>query len=700
MQVKGKSNQNLQTSDESPKDAQNDSSDEENQIPESSFTADANEEINFQPPVQSQKPEEREVTEEKGNIPNGILSEPHNEGEEGWQPVQRPRSAGSYKQRLRQRRATIGKFYSYQKKEVVNEPNDHARIKSTYLQNSKYYLKNSYHATKFPSSSNRFGRRIVKAVTYRIKSVPSSTKTTADLESGHNSGSNEVQQISQKNSIVSLGKSPSYKEVALAPPGTIAKLQNYVIDNREVGVGNQGDKSSDIKEESQKDDSLDSIDDLKDGKGVEVSEKKQEALVDDPTMIVCATGEGVEMGCRKEVHELVQEKTIEIDGIPSSVDLPRIEQIEKDIEESIQTIAIPNPIDSPKVEKDLQETIQTTVFPNSKDSPKEEHLEEDIKENIQVDVIPNTIEFQKEEQHDKNVIPESLDFLKEDLKDKSSVVNSGDIREVSNKKLSASAPPFNPRASPIPMNVTLPSVSSWPMNMTLHPGSATVMSTVNPMCSSPHHPYPSPPPTPNMIHHPMPMPFIYPPPYTQPQPIPSTNYHPTHFAWQCGINPNPAEFIAAPTWPSCRPMDFTIVPPVIDPVSDPIIQAKVQSDNIESLTADIKNTAEAKSEANIMDPECIEKSEKENRAVSEITGSSNEKHSLRENKDESERTFNILIRGRRNRKQTLRMPISLLNRPYGSQSFKVIYNRVIRGSESPKSMTFSPSSEESPASTT
>lgn len=54
---------------------------------------------------------------------------------------------------------------------------------------------------------------------------------------------------------------------------------------------------------------------------------------------------------------------------------------------------------------------------------------------------------------------------------------------------------------------------------------------------------------------------------------------------------------------------------------------------------------------------------------------------------ENEKTFNILIRGRRNRKQTLRMPISLLNKPYNSQSFKVIYSRVIRGSEAPKPST-------------
>jgi protein TIF31 len=56
---------------------------------------------------------------------------------------------------------------------------------------------------------------------------------------------------------------------------------------------------------------------------------------------------------------------------------------------------------------------------------------------------------------------------------------------------------------------------------------------------------------------------------------------------------------------------------------------------------------------------------------------------------DDEKTFSILIRGRRNRKQTLRMPISLLTRPHGSQSFKVIYNRVVRGNDSPRSINFS-----------
>lgn len=57
---------------------------------------------------------------------------------------------------------------------------------------------------------------------------------------------------------------------------------------------------------------------------------------------------------------------------------------------------------------------------------------------------------------------------------------------------------------------------------------------------------------------------------------------------------------------------------------------------------------------------------------------------------DSEKTINILVRGKRNRKQTLRMPISLLKRPYSPQPFKVVHSRVVRESEAFKSTSFPP----------
>lgn len=57
--------------------------------------------------------------------------------------------------------------------------------------------------------------------------------------------------------------------------------------------------------------------------------------------------------------------------------------------------------------------------------------------------------------------------------------------------------------------------------------------------------------------------------------------------------------------------------------------------------------------------------------------------------EDDEKTLSILIRGKRNRKHTLRVPISLLRRPYCSQSFKAGYSRVVRDSEISKSAPLS-----------
>ncbi|CAH1447813.1 unnamed protein product [Lactuca virosa] len=244
-------------------------------------------------------------------------------------------------------------------------------------------------------------------------------------------------------------------------------------------------------------------------------------------------------------------------------------------------------------------------------------------------------------------------------------------------KLSASATPFNPsppavRVAPMPMNIALPppapGPTPWQMNMTLHPRPP----------SSPHSPYPTPPlpGTPNMMH-PHPLPLMYSPPYTQAPslslPIPNTNttypvttgpFHPNHFAWQCNMGANGLQYVTGPVWSNCHPMEFSISPPAVRPISDPNMETKQVFDAPPSLL-EVNNVDETKQEVS------LEKSNGSN-------------HGQRV---ENEKTFNILIRGRRNRKQTLRMPISLLNKPYNSQSFKVIYSRVIRGSEAPKSST-------------
>jgi protein TIF31 len=355
-----------------------------------------------------------------------------------------------------------------------------------------------------------------------------------------------------------------------------------------------------------------------------------------------------------------------------------------------------------------------------------------------IDQMPNSIDSLPKEPHEKDSSSEfdpQVDLNStlpgaEDLKDKPLILNSGDAQGLPNKKLSASAAPFNPstsigRAPPVAINIPLPSapgavpaVAPWPVNMTLHPGPATVIRPINPM-SSPHHPYPYPsqPPTPNMIQ---PLPFMY-PPYSQAVPtstfpVTSSAFHPNHFSWQCNASPNVSEFIPTTVWPGCLAVEFSVLPPVVEPIADPLLEPKAQFENSESpspppiLSVDSDNIGETNDEANLQASdrndnvkeltgaglENIKENGHSNPSEAEIyrNDSSQEKGS-QENVTSSidqqineEKTFSILLRGKRNRKQTLRMPMSLLSRPYGSQSFKVIYNRVVRGSESPKSTSF------------
>ena len=708
--MKGTSHQDLspRSSDETTKE---EISDEETPIPETEVSADANQEIS-PVPVESQQSVMEKTVEENPNIAHEIFSETHAEGEDGWQPVQRPRSAGSYGRRLKQRRATIGRVYSYPKKNVDTDI-EYSPVKNTHKPSKYYLLKKrttshgSYtdHQTLNPAQGTKFGRRIVKTVTYRVKSMPSSTKTATTETPGNsgelfnsllscpNSAPNDVGPV--KNSIVSLGKSPSYKEVALAPPGTIGKLQIWVPqrdfpDNRELVFGKHEEEMNEVKgneklirtemesvfEEKNKNSIPNSTNHLKEE--IVVVEKKEDtqltdAMEDNPSLVVSESVEGLESG-RVEVQELVE--TGIIDGMPNGIDSLKREVSENDSSTSSET----------------QQNSQSTC--------------------------PGA----------------------EDLQEKPLILNSSDVRGYPNKKLSASAAPFNPspvitHPAPVAMNITLPSgpgavpaIAPWPVNINVHPGRATVLPTVSPMCSSPHHPYPSPPPTPNMIH---PLPFMY-PPYTQSQAVPtstfpvtSSGFHPNHFTWQCNVNPNVSEFIPGTVWTGCHPVEYSVPQPVVEPISDPMLETKLQPDDSGSpssssiLPVDIDNVGVARKEVNLLASEEKQtanevaeiglESVKENghpilsrveNALSEPSqnnSSNDDAGKSGESKIDGEKTLSILTRGRRNRKQTLRIPISWLNRPHGSKSFKVIYNRVLRGSDTPKSSSF-PSGDDCTAS--
>ncbi|XP_021688188.2 protein REDUCED CHLOROPLAST COVERAGE 1 isoform X2 [Hevea brasiliensis] len=687
-------NVNVESCDESPKETLNEASDEEMHTPVASQETSSAQ-------VQFQQTISEETAEKKSGIPNEALLETHAEVDDGWQPVQRPRSAGSYGRRLKQQRGIIGKVYQ---KKIVDTNMDYSPVKNTH-QNSRYYLLKKralshgsyvdHHATN-PSQGTKYGRRILKAVTYRVKSIPSANKTATtensrsdgkafalSLESSSSSAPTDVGPV--KNSIVSLGKSPSYKEVALAPPGTIAKFQVWfpqsdIPDNREIGVGKHEEETNEATEtvvevvtdlqdlcgEKDKSSAIVLADQLSNVTDVE---RKEESLLtdakEDNSLMVPQSSLESESGVI-EVHEVLQNGSL-MDSIPNSIDSP------------------------------------------SKESPCE-------KDSTQFGPQGNS----------NSTLPQV-----EDLKDKSLVFNSGETHGLPNKKLSASAAPFNPspyiaRPAPVNMNIPLlsgsgavPAVAPWPVNMTLHPGPATVLPTVSPL-SSPHHPNPSAPPTPNMMQ---PLPFIY-PPYSQSQAVPTSTFlvtsnafHPNHFSWQCNVNSHVSEFIPSTVWPGCCGMEFSVPPPVAEPIPDPMVEPKVQFENPEStspppvLPADIDNVGEAKKEMNLLASEgtddakelagvgleSVKENGHSNLGKGQISGNdSGQKKSFEENtscsderKIDGEQTFSILLRGRRNRKQTLRMPISLLSRPYGSQTFKVICNRVVRSGEAPKSTGFS-----------
>ncbi|KAB1208153.1 Clustered mitochondria protein [Morella rubra] len=736
--VKEKSDQNISLggSYESPEETPKEASDEETPIPQMEGSADAKQQISFVP-AESHKSVMEKTVEENQNVSHEMFHETHAEGEDGWQPVQRPRSAGSYGRRLKQRRATIGRVYSYQKKNVETDM-EYPPVKNT-QKNAKFYVLKKRmishgsftdHQTMNPAQATKFGRRIVKAVTYRVKSIPSTTKTnttetsrsTGELISSPlprpTSAPNDVSAL--KNSIVSLGKSPSYKEVALAPPGTIAKLQVWVPqidfpDKRDLDLGKHEEGMNEVKgpdelissgventfEEKNKDPQVNSTDTLEEEVGnVEKKEDPQllDSTEDNPSLVESESVEGLESGSveAQEVVEASSQLLNSMEDNPSLVESESVEGLESGSVEAQEVV---------------EASILTDGIPNCGDSPNGQ-------------VIGKDSSSGPETQQNSNSVLQVV----ENPKDKTLILNSSDPRGHPNKKLSASATPFNPspvivHPTPVAVNITLPSgpgavpaLAPWQVNMNVHPGPATVLPTVNPICTSPHHPYPSPPPTPNMMQ---PLPFMY-PPYSQTQAVPTSTFpvttsafHPNHFNWQCNVNPNVSEFI--PIWPGCHPV-FSVPPPVVEPISAPQLETKMQPDDSGSpslasiLPVEIENVGEPGKEVNLLASEEIHNTDelaeirlesvKENgppnlmvenaRSVSSEDNSTNETaEDCGERKIDGEKTFSILIRGRRNRKQTLRMPISLLSRPYGSQSFKVIYNRVLRGSETPKSLSFS-----------
>lgn len=696
-----------------PKDVITEEEKEDKQVPDPDTESDVNNTSSSRP-VQSEdnveaSPDEKPAQpgqplpkEPVTRTPNSseVSLETHAEGEDGWQPVQRPRSSGLSGKRLRQRRQHGSKIFNHQKKDFVAEM-DPATVKNNQQGGKLYFLKKravsagsiaEYYVAKTSSSGTKYGRKVVKTVAYRVKSVSSPTMDAARGNSknedealrspsdpGPVSAQKEVVTVAKRSSIVSLGKSPSYKEVALAPPGTISMLQVREDDahhNRLLDEPEQQHKEAQDKSVSM----------------VVNAQNEQEENIRDLVL-------GSAAQLRNEKEALDKNEEIHSDNVKIHENLVAVS-------ESIAQVHA--------CHKELSHTEELGAHTDN------------VSNYDHSSGTGTSTEDPLVSNEDSKTILEGL----EEQKLRIPVACQSDSREVSNKKLSALAAPYNPsvvgpRVAPLPMNISHPSgpgavqpVGPWPMNMGIHPGHATILSSP---ISSPHHPYPSPPATPNMIH---PLPFMY-PPYTQPQSIPpstfqvtSNPFHHSQFAWH-NVRANTPEYIPVTVWPGCHPVEFPS-PTVVEPIAEPVLEAKEHSINSENLNLastlplDLDTGNESKKEIDLPASEAVEnlhdinvvqsvKGEEINESKfhgvpftvnllhnsngpSEESQRCNDYHVQRQQWNaDNEKTFNILVRGRRNRKQMLRMPISLLKRPYTSQPFKVVYSRVVKETELPRS---------------
>ncbi|CAG7908815.1 hypothetical protein IGI04_039190 [Brassica rapa subsp. trilocularis] len=628
MKLKEKSNQNVVSEQltETPRENQKEMSEEETEATgsEDGQSSDANQETILAP---AEEPPSHPVIDEaimdnSNPITSAEVSTEtqHPDGsEDGWQPVHRPRSAGSYGRRLKQRRASVGKVYTYQKKNVEAD-NDNPVLQNATQPNATYYVVKKrtasyanygdHHSPGMTTQGTKSGRK-VKTLAYRVKSTPSSDNPKTSAETSEEDGlktdaspavpsglsSNVQNEAYPKSSVVSLGKSPSYKEVALAPPGSIAKYQVWAP---------QAEASD--KQEEKKSEEGTSVELTRDEQMITVSEKEVKNEIS-------ADAESSKPQGKEEIEVELQSSEVEFKG--NNLD---------GNEESGGGIQVEEPV--------LDEANEGVT-----------------------DMIHSTTE-----QEVKDQLAADSDDLKEKLG--ISATDSSDApRELllPNKKLSASAVPFNPssppsiiRPTPIGMNIG----PSWPVNMTLHHGPG---------------PFPSPPTTPNLMQS---MSFVYPPPYTQSvptstYPVTSGPFHPNQFPW-----PHMSEFVPRTVWPGCHPVEF---PPPHMIAAEPIASTVLEPTVILPTDIDTSGVEEGKQVAAATAGETMDSVNHVNAVASSEMENGNKKF------EDGEKTFSILLRGRRNRKQTLRMPISLLNRPYDSQPFKIAYSRVIRGSEAPKS---------------
>jgi protein TIF31 len=632
--------------------------------------------------MKQQLPESKAQVELAERIPkptNELAKEVSTEPEEGWQPVQRPRSAAGPGKRVKHHRPNSHPT-------TGDDMNDTAQYKARYsYSNNRYYLvkkrtmvPSSYtenQHVKVQSSGARFSRKIYRAVAYRIKTTMPATEGSTDttrLESNQDQRDGE---LAHGGSLVSPGSGLSYKDVAVAPPGTIAKVQ--IQKPKDDSTRKVEKETNDVKEKLERSVSI-------------VAEDVKRDDRDDS----CAVKEMIQSQNKEMENIKTEVETEKTANEISSSDVPAMNIEVVSSGEREQTTHVLS------VESTHGHNNPTNTVELSEPAVETDSSAEGSQPDLLHDSLPSSIE---------PMTSSSFMTRKENLEDPESndlepklFLNTADIRrgEMPNKKLlSASAPPFNPSSPPAVLSPVAPPgmiqgvATPWPLSMAMHPGPPALIPTPPPICTSPLLQYGMAQRPPNMLR---PLPFRY----TQPPGVVPTSFAmgtaamyrpPGHYTWQPYMNPNTSEFMPGSVWPACLPLDLPIPPPATNPVSESMLDAHahVQSDPaVVTLVSSLEDSG--------LIPEALKKDEQINlHEVMQTAATAVENHpsslesqvsntikvDLSPDMPVREGSVRVYLKGRSRRKQTLRIPISLLNRPYGSRPFKFVYNRVVRDND-------------------
>ncbi|XP_044977119.1 protein TSS-like [Hordeum vulgare subsp. vulgare] len=721
-------NSNVASPDISPRDSAIAIKDEEKGIKEPLQDASVNimdipeTEVKVNPlPVEASPPSEQLVERSEVNIssPEEVFEDEILEQDDGWQPVQRPKSAAVLGKQIKHYHPAIRRAYDPEN----HAPTDASQYKprNSYSNNRYYFLKkrtvvpaaytDPQQHMKVQTSSARFGRKTYKAMTYRVKPGTASAEVQDTSRITEQMSGKEESQIAYSHVhnhsadlkgselhgpwVESTGNPPSYKDVALARPGTIAKsqIQKPRDDVLQPSLGQ-------IIAQEMKDSLVDAV---------QVDQRSMSSSTNNSKEVNIVPAEMQHSEKREQSH---RENEIDNTGKDSLTD-----KIASDNEKpsgsgpadsKTDTTLFTNKDQEPTSSDNFGATTEfsdSTVPTEAEKSGKSgiQFLEESLPTNSEpITVSEHTISMQG------GVGGVESEKSKPDL-----LLSNIDIREISNKKLSAAAPPFNPSPpailSPLAVSVGLPppgavpGVGPWPMNVSMHPGHSNMVPNGPPLCTSPHHLYPPAPRSPNLLH---PVPFLY-PPYSQPQMVPSstfpmntTIFRPNHYGWQPYMSPAVSEFVPGPAWSNNHPVAYTPSPHIADTISQSLADSHVLSDaavvsigpSLDSNMAVVKEEMEVPVEVgsgNLIRNNIL--GEEHDKELKDAVNAALNPHTPGDSifniggtklggimKNEDEGSFRIFVKGKSRRKQTLRIPISLLNKTYSSRSFKLDFNRVVR----------------------